>query len=488
MKEMGNWQVISFISRMTAMLIGLVQSFVIIRVLSVSEWGIIQLAVSIGSSLGVYQHLGLASASTREIASAKNDSDIFKIFFTSVAIRYFVTLPLAIGLFVFSHKLAIDVYHNDQLTLPLRIYGITLFFQGFQSILNSVISGTKRFKRLFIYQVVVSVINVAIFIPMVIFYRITGYFWAYLIFNIINTLILSYLAFKPLQGKITFPSSRDFKYLFREIFSISVVIYLVKILATNWEKLGTNVLGLYNKPELVAMFAFALLYARKIMSISDAVTDVNLPVMSEKYATDIHDFKKSFSKNFDKVFSFILLAAAVACFWAPEIIRILIGSNRYAASYSYIPYALLAFVIFSVIDIIKSSVLVPAKLVKEMTVSFVLLLVGTGLFYIVLSKFTDVMSAMVLALVLGATIALSVMLFTINWKLQYTFFQARHWALLMQTFIIGLTGLSMSLLIKVITFPLFLALLVWALMLAQLLSAKDLLAFKRVTNLLSPKK
>ena len=73
MKELGKWQIISFVSRGMAMFLGLVQTFVIIRVLTVGEWGIIQLAVSIGGALGIYQHLGLASASTREISSAEKE-------------------------------------------------------------------------------------------------------------------------------------------------------------------------------------------------------------------------------------------------------------------------------------------------------------------------------------------------------------------------------------------------------------------------------
>ena len=186
-----------------------------------------------------------------------------------------------------------------------------MMFQGVQSILNSVISGTKRFKRLFIYQVVVSVISAVLFIPLVYFYKIPGYFWAYMVFNIINSICLGFLALAPLRGKLLLPSKSDFKILFRDIFSISIAIYLVKILATNWERLGTNVLGLYGRPEIIAIFAFAVLYSKKILSISDAVTDVSLPVLSEKYSKDIDDFKLSFKKNF--IFSYYIFNLSYLC-------------------------------------------------------------------------------------------------------------------------------------------------------------------------------
>src|SRR3990167_10566143 len=99
MKDLTRWQLISFISRGVAMAFGIVQSFVIVRILSVGEWGVVQIAVSIGGAFGIYQHLGLASGSTREISAAKNDTEVFKIFVTALVIRYVVTIPLVLFLF-----------------------------------------------------------------------------------------------------------------------------------------------------------------------------------------------------------------------------------------------------------------------------------------------------------------------------------------------------------------------------------------------------
>jgi len=329
MKDLGKWQIISMFSQLAAMLLGIVETFVVIRILSVGEWGLVQLAISIGGALGIYQHLGLVSASTREISSAKKEEDIFKIFFTSTVVRYCVTLPISIGLFFMAEKIAVGFYNNDGLILPLKIYAITLLFQGVQGILNSVISGTKRFKHLFIYQVVISVVNILIFIPFVYFFKVAGYFYAFLIFNIISSVSLAVIAFKPLRGKLSFPSKKDFVRLFNEIFSISIAIYIVKILYTNWEKLGANALGIFNSAEVVAVYAFAILYAKKLMSVSDSVTTVNIPVFSEKYVNDFKEFKSSFTKNFDKLFSLIIFIGTFSAYLAPLLIRILVGGDKY---------------------------------------------------------------------------------------------------------------------------------------------------------------
>jgi O-antigen/teichoic acid export membrane protein len=426
MKDLGKWQMISFLSRGMAMALGLVQSFIIIRILSVSEWGIVQLAVSIGGALGIYQHLGLASASTREISAAKDDEEVFKIFVTSTAIRYCVTLPIVLGLFVFSDYLAANVYKHAQLAFPLKIYALSLIFQGIQSILNSVISGTKRFKRLFIYQVAIAAVSAVFYIPLVYFYKINGYFYAFLGFTALSSGVLAYLALYPIRKSIKLPSQAEFKKLFKEIFSISMAIYLVKILSTNWEKLGPNLLGLFSTPSIVAVFSFAMLYAKKILSISDSVTDVNLPVLSEKYSKDQNEFKQLFSKNFDKVFVFIIISATMASFWAPEIINFLVGGRKYDAALPLIPPMLFGFILYSFLDITKSSVLIPAKMTREMVLSFIFILLGSlGTFFLWNRTGTPV-QAMSWAMLVGSAISFIFSLMVVSRKLKFVFFKLPH--------------------------------------------------------------
>jgi O-antigen/teichoic acid export membrane protein len=477
MKELGKWQIISFLSRGMAMFLGLVQSFVIIRILTVSEWGLIQLGVSIGGALGIYQHLGLASASTREISSAKDDDEIFKIFVTSILIRYLVTLPIAAGLFFFSRKIAVDFYNSEALILPLKIYAITILFQGFQGLLNSVIAGTKRFKRLFTYQVVIAAVSVVLYIPLVYLYRINGFFYALLSFNIVSTVVLGILSFKPLKGHIKLPSKHDLFRLFKDIFSISIAIYAVKIIYTNWEKLGSNVIGLFNTPDVVAIYAFALLFAKKLMNISDSVTDVNLPVLSEKFVQNIDEFKAIFKRNFDKVYTFILISAFVATFWSPELISILVGSQKYAQSYALIPPIIFAFIIYSIINIIKSSVFIPAKLVKEMFISFVLLVLGTGAFFYFGYRSLGVLTSMSWGMAVGALLSYVFAIFIIKQKLELEFFTQKHWLVLFQIFIFIFSAYSLEWwYIKIPVFIIYSGVFFWLLSITKLLTKDEVIS------------
>ncbi|MBW6441655.1 oligosaccharide flippase family protein [Patescibacteria group bacterium] len=476
MKDLGKWQIISMISQGIAMLLGIVETFVVIRILSVNEWGLVQLAISIGGALGIYQHLGLVSASTREISSAKKEEDVFKIFITSTVVRYCVTLPISIGLFFFAQNIAVNLYNDARLVLPLKIYAITLLFQGVQGILNSVVSGTKRFKQLFIYQVGISFVNIMIFIPFVYFFKVTGYFYAFFIFNVLSSVILGFMAFKPLRGKLVMPDKKDFVRLFKEIFSISIAIYVVKILYTNWEKLGNNALGLFNSSEVVAIYAFAMLYAKKLMSISDSVTTVNIPVFSERYVNDFKEFKKTFTKNFNKLFSLIVFVGTFAAYFSPVLIRVLVGGDKYDESLSLIAPMVFAFVIYSLINIVTSSVMIPAKLSKSMIGSYVFLILGTVVSFFGLNIFMNLLSAVSWSMVLGSSVCLYFMFYWIRKRMDFTFLNIDHVVILIQgLFIAWLSNIDV-LWVQVIGFLPFAGLLWWSLVIAGFVSKKDVLS------------
>ena len=100
-KDLLRLQTLSLVSRLVAMAIGIVGSVFTARILTVAQFGIKDIAESVGGSFGIYQHLGLASGSTRQISSSKNKEDAFKIFVTSVVLRYLVSIPIAAFLFFF---------------------------------------------------------------------------------------------------------------------------------------------------------------------------------------------------------------------------------------------------------------------------------------------------------------------------------------------------------------------------------------------------
>ena len=431
MNKLLKWQLVSFVSRGIAMIFGIVQSVIIARILTVSEFGLVGIVVGIGSIFGVYQHLGLASGSTREISAAKDKKEIYKIFITSVLIRYTVTFPLAAGLFFMARYLAVEKYSDFALITPLKLYALVLLAQGLQSLFNSLISGTQRFKHLFVYQAAIALVSVIVYVPLTLIYKINGYFVSLLIFSLVGSAILGVLALFPLRGSFALPNRSDLKRLLKEILSISLGIYLVKILFMIWQKFGPVLLGLSVTAEQVGIFSFALLYAGKLMGISDAVTDVSLPILSKEYSVDFENFKNLFSSNFDKILAFTILVSFSAIYWSREVFHFALNGQKYDASLVYVPPLIFAFVFYSLVNIIKSGIIIPTKMVKEMVISYVALLLTTVIFYFSFSKSVGSITSMVYGMVTGSFFAFVIMVLLTSRKLKYNFFNLNHLAIVL---------------------------------------------------------
>ncbi len=403
------------------MFIGIFQSLIIVSLLSKEQYGLIGLVASIAGIVGITQHLGLASSSTKEISQAKSPQDIFNVILSSLTIRLIISIPISLVLFLFARPIA-SYYNNPDLILPLQIFGLITLIQAFQSIFNSVISGTQRFKLLFSYQVIIALISLFVFLPLIYFYSVLGYFYALLVFNLIQTFALGFFSLKDLGFKFILPDKNDFYNLCIKLLKVSLAIYAVKIIFTAWQEFPVAYLGKMVSLEALALFTFAFNLSSKLMAISDSVTDVNLPVFSKKSVESFKEYFTDFTKNFNLLFYFIFICGITVSFWAKEILQgadyfiYIVGVlsnlnfeknifNRYSESISLFLPLLLSIIFYSYLNIIKSSFFVPLEKLKSMIISFFILIVATfGSFYILNNFFYEIL-AMSLALFIGSLLS-----------------------------------------------------------------------------------
>lgn len=476
MKSLLKWQILSLISRLAAMAVGLFQTFFIIRILTPADWGIIQIGMAIGGAFGIYQHLGLSSGSTREISTAEDDTDIFKIFVTSVVIRYIVTVPIALFLFFSAEAIAVGQYSQPSLIIPVKIYALVLLIQGVKGLMNSVISGTKRFKYLFLYQTGISFLSALMYIPAVYFLGIVGFFYAFFAFEFISALVLAYIAFKPLHGKLVFPDKSDFIRLFKQLFSILFAIYIVKILVTQWEKAGTLLLGRDITPEAVAIFSFAFLFAKKLMHISDAITDVNLPVLSDSFVTEPEKFKTLFSQNLNKIFVFMVFSAMGAVYWSRELVLLFVGAEpTYQLSLPLMLPLIFTFIFYGFTNIIKSSVFIPAKYIKELLIGYIGMFLVTIGGYLVFTRYFnyDNIYTMTYSVLAGAFAGFLYLVISSQIRLKFVYFKIEHYLILLQVLIVMLTR-NVLWMYKIPLFVAFSGLFLWACYISRFITSSDI--------------
>jgi len=417
-----SWSSISIISRFSAVAIGLIQSIIIVKIMTVADYGLVGLVTAIAAIVGVYQNLGISSGSTREIAASKDRKDAFKVFLGSTLVRYLISFPLVIGLFVMAPYLGNHVYNRTEIILPLRIFSLILLIQALQSVLNSAIQGLKEFKFLFIFQTLIALVSLATFVPFLIWYGYMGYFYALLVFNIISTAVLAVYCLRLFKGSIEIPTKKELKGVTKAVFSIGLFVYVIKIVFMQWQKLGPVLLGSELKDEALGIFSFALLVSSKITTISDAVTDVTLPSMTEVYEKSRDQFKSVFLTGNSKAYFLLMFSSVLLVIFKFEIFQVVdflfnfIGKDpittRYAESFKLMNPLILGFWAYSHINLLKSGLAVPARKLWGALISYVLMFVSTIAIYYIFGVVT-VMSFSI-AMGIGALIAYITFIFLIK--------------------------------------------------------------------------
>jgi len=403
------WQAISLISKFIAVGIGIAQGIFIVRILTPADYGLVGIVAAVGSVVGVYQHLGLASGTTREISAVSTKKEAFKVFLSGIIARYSISVPLAVGLFVLSSHIANNIYHQPTILGPLRLYAGILLLQAGQDVCNSVLAGLQRFKKLFLFQAIIALVSFSLYVPLVYYYKFWGYFVAMFFLTLISVSTLWFLALKSFEGKFVIPKVGEVKKILKGVFSVGLSVYAAKIAYTFWQKIGPLFLGTILTPAQVGFFNFATYYSNKILTVSDALTDVNLPVMTKKITEDIVKYRIHFLNNFEKVYSFMLFAALSGIYWAKDLIHLLIGT-KYDSSLYLIPILVLSFFLYGLINFLGASVIVPARLLWQLIISYGLLIGGTlATYYLGAPVVSDPSLKMALAMSVGAAVAVTTM-------------------------------------------------------------------------------
>lgn len=361
-QQLEKFQALSIFTKGITLAVGIIQSLAIIRILSVAEYGIVGLIISIGSFIGVYQHLGLQEGIVREVSATKRRDEAAKVIFVSFLARLFITIPIVILLFVFARFISVNLYHQKEIIGILRFFSLILLLQGIEGVIGAALAGLQKFKALFGAQIISSIIALILLVSFTYFWSVNGFFYAMALASVFMIIIMLVPLAKELGNNIIRPARREFKEILYHILGISFIVYLARILFTFWQRMGILILGLFpfiTNIEL-GFFNMALAFGTKLVILSNAVSEVNLAVMTRKFAENYEDFIATFKSNFIKVFSLVLFISLSVIFFAKEIIVYIIGT-KYIPALKIVPIIIISFFLYSVIDLIANSLFVPSK-------------------------------------------------------------------------------------------------------------------------------
>ncbi len=354
-------QALSVATKIVTTILGIVQSIIIIRILSPTEFGLIGLVMSIGGVIGVSQHLGIVDGAIREIAVRKNKDEIGKVFWVSHLARQAVTLPLSLALALLASVIATKVYNRPEIVPFIQLFAGVLILQGLQDVLGATLTGMKKFVSLYVIQIITATVNIVVFGLLTWQYHIAGFFWAIIATTLLMIILIAVIIARELAGHLVLPSVQEIKKYGKNLLHISAYMYVSRIFYVIWQRLPILVLGGLITGDQLGYLNISLTFGSKLIILAAALSEVNLSWMSTLFATAREEFARVASKNMHRVFILMAGLTAMLIFFIPEILHIVIKKPAYFAATPYIVIMTLAFFLYSLIDIGTSSIFVPAN-------------------------------------------------------------------------------------------------------------------------------
>lgn len=376
MTSLQSVQLWGTLTKIVTLALGILQTALILRILSVEEYGVVGIIVSLGSLVGVSQHVGIVDAAIREIAVATDALRRAYVFWVSLWFRLAVTVPVSIVFALLGEKIGAAVYRFPDVPYLVRLTSVILVLQGIQGVVGGAYTGQRAFGSLYALQFAMAVVNVALFAGFTWWRGVPGFFEAVILSTFLFILLLSFFLKRALGGILTHPGSAEMRQILRDIVHTGAWTYVARILSVAWQRVPILLLGRWAAPEAVGLFNVALTFGSKLIILAAALGEVNLAFLSHAFAMGRQAFVGLARRTLTEVGAVILLGVGILGVFADVLLRLFAG-DAYVPAAGITALVTIGYGLFAFLDISANSVFVPARLAQFRAYAFAALLVGT---------------------------------------------------------------------------------------------------------------
>lgn len=305
---------INFVFKYSTVIIQLLLNFILARLISSQEFGIVAIITVFISFFSILSDMGIGTA----IIQFKNlnERDYEDIFSFTVLLGIILSI-----LFIFLSNYVAVIYKNDIYIILGLILSVSVFFNTVNMVPNALYYKNQMFFEVGLRGFTVTLICASITVVL----AIKGFSYYSIILNSVFTSIGIFiwnLIKRPIRPHLRFrwapikkiASFSSFQFLF------SIINYFARNTDTLLigHSLGEISVGLYDKGYKLMTYPMTM--------FSGIVTPILHPILSN-YQDDIEQIYEKFIKIFEILF-YLSIFLSVLCFFAPkEIVRILYGNN-----------------------------------------------------------------------------------------------------------------------------------------------------------------
>jgi len=323
-----------------------VSKIIVIRYITLDEYGVFSLALVLIGVFGSLALLGLEGGATRYIAFFRGKGDEEKVrgtILSSIQIALVASLSFAVIAFFASDLIATNIFHMEELSKPLKILSVAIPFSVLIAIFTSIFRGYDRADvRLYFNDILRNVLYL-VFLGFAILW---GLSLLRVVYASVAAAVISCIAFAvyamrrpPLPIKKQSSAILIRKELL--FFSLPLLTLGMFLLIMTWT--DTLMLGYFKSPDAVGLYNGALPLAQLIPLPLGAMGFLFLPVISSLYSRDLtEEIGRNYKVVTKWIFSASLPVFLVLCLF-PEVTLSFLFGSQYAEAASALRFLSLGF-------------------------------------------------------------------------------------------------------------------------------------------------
>lgn len=292
---------IAFVGYLVSMLLGFIGRPLIVRCGTEADYGVFSLALVILNICVVIAALGLPTGTSRSIAYARgqNDSEkVQKLIPASVQLGVIASISLGIILFFTSNIIAVKIFHDATLGLPIKIFALGIPFFALINVFVSLFQGFDDVKPTAYFQYILRSLLFPLLLLPIIFLKLpfTGVFYAFLASLVITCVVLIVYTVKWLPFPIGFRTKVSASPVARELLLFSLPLFGAAILVLITGSADTLMLGGLKSSAEVGLYNAARPLADVISAPLPVLGLIYVPVASGLYAQgSMPEIRRNFS-------------------------------------------------------------------------------------------------------------------------------------------------------------------------------------------------
>jgi O-antigen/teichoic acid export membrane protein len=332
--------IIVFIGTAASLVLTFFTKIIIARNVGRDTYGMYVLLLAILEIITMTAILGLGSGGTRFIAYLREKKEI-----ESVKRVIFICLKLTIGagsvfaflFFFLAPWISTALFHEPQLSSPLRVLSLGIPFLVAINILSSIFRGFGQVKPKVYFQDILRRVLIILFVAVVILfgYSLIYIIWGYLLASIVTVIVFAVYTYRKLRTLFYREKKAEEKKhpLLKRLLSFSLPLLATVILGTIMIRMDTLMIGYFKSSSEVGLYNGAVPLAKLLETILSSVGFIYLPIISSLWAKKmLPDIKRAYQVITKWVFSVIFPIFLLFLIFPKQCLNLFFGSNFVPAS------------------------------------------------------------------------------------------------------------------------------------------------------------